>query len=207
MKAFLGILLCILSFNSFAQDERYYRSIFSGDLFGTEKKGFPFKVAVRSPKYMIDLNRDGKDDSIQTMKKDGVDFFRVLDEYGKVALNYKLETKGANSSVFRVSFKKISKEIDVLILHYYEGETQAAKFEGSGRLYFVTIKNRDLKQISVQKGPIFWTERESVAGKYWNRRYTVNTVDYNDDGFREISTSFNRNNRVYMYVENRWVSI
>tara|TARA_Y100000768_G_scaffold16170_1_gene11286 strand:- start:4734 stop:5357 length:624 start_codon:yes stop_codon:yes gene_type:complete len=207
MRVVTAFLLCVLCLSVQAQDERYYRSIFSGDLFSSEKEGFYHKIAVRSKKYMLDINRDGKEDAIQTLKRDGVDFFRVLDEYGRVKFESKLNPKGLNSSIFRVSFKAISKTIDVLILHYYEGDTEAAIFEGSARLYFATIINRDLGNIKFQKGPYFWTEREGVVGKYWNRRYIVNTLDYNNDGFREISTTYNKNNRVFMYKDEQWVTL
>lgn len=207
MTRFWALMLCIFSFSAMAQDERYFRSIYSGDLFNVKDQNYYYKVKVESPKYMIDLNRDSKDDSIQSIKMDGNDLIRINDEYGRNVFSHKLETKGKNSHLFRVSFKAIDEKTDVLILHFYEGETQSATFEGSARLYFITIPNRDLRKMKMTKGPFFWMERERAAGKYYNRRYTVNTIDYNNDGSREISISFNKTSRVYFYLNGDWQQI
>jgi hypothetical protein len=200
MKIYLALLLCVFSIASNAQDERYYRSIFTGELFDTKVKPFTHKIEVESAHYMIDLNRDGKSDSLQAVKKDGVDFIRINDEYGRLVFESKLDTKGKASKIFRVSFKAISPDTDVLILHFYEGENDAAIFESSARLYFLTIPKRKLKEISFSKGPFFWSEKERAAGKYWARRYSVSTIDFNKDGIREISVSFNKINRIYFYL-------
>lgn len=176
-------------------------------MFNLKDKNYYHKVKVSSKKYVIDLNRDGKDDSFQTVKMDGNDFIRINDEYGRQVFRAMLETKGRNSSIFHASFKAVNKDTDVLILHFYEGETQAAIYEASARLYFITIPKRDFKNISMTKGPFFWMEKERAAGKYYNRRYSVNTIDYNNDGNREISISFNRINRVYFYLNGTWQNL
>lgn len=199
MRLSVTILLCIFTLNVQAQDERFYRSIYSGALDNNESEPFEYKIEVSSDKYLIDLNRDNKKDSIQTIKRDGVDFFRINDEYGKNVFEAKLETKGRDSKIFRVSFKTISPTIDVLLLHFYEGHNEAAVFEGSARLYIVTIKNRNFKEISMTKGTFFWSEKAGISNKYWARRYTVNTVDLNKDGQKEISVSFNNIDRIYYY--------
>lgn len=207
MTRILIFMLCICSFSAFGQDERYYRSIFSGDLFNLKDNAYYYKVKVSSPKYVLDLNRDTKDDSFQTIKMDGNDFIQINDEYGREVFRGMLETKGKNSSIFRASFKQVDKNTDVLILHFYEGEAHTSTYEATARLYFVTIPNRNLNKITMTKGPFFWTERERAAGKYWNRRYSVNTLDYNNDGSREISVSFNSISRVYFYLNGSWQNI
>ena len=199
MHIYITFLLCIFTFSSIAQDERFFRSIYSGELFDSKQTPFEYKIEVSSDKYLLDLNRDKKQDSFQTVKKDGVDFFRINDEYGKQVFEGKLETKGSESKIFRASFKTISKDTDVLLLHFYEGHNDAAIFEGSARLYIITIQNRDFKQITMTKGPFFWSEKERAANKYWARRYSVNTVDLNKDGIKEISVSFNNIDRIYYY--------
>lgn len=199
MKTLIVLILCVVSWNSFAQDERFYRNIFNGKLYkGVEK--FVYKVQVSSPKYTLDLNRDGIEDSFQTLKKDGVDFIRVNDPFGNIVFERSLETKGKNSKIFKAHLKSISKSVDVLILHFYEGDNEAAIFEGSARLYFVTIRDRNLRKITLTKGPYFWSEKERAAGKYWNKRYSVNVLDYNKDGQKEISVSYNKFSEVYFYI-------
>ncbi len=199
MRTLLILIFCVISLPSLAQDERFYRNIFNGKLF----KGIPkmnFKVHVESPQYTIDLNRDGIEDSFQTIKRDGVDFIRINDPFGNIIFEEQLMTKGKNSSIFKAHLVSISKNVDVLILHFYEGENESSTFESSARLYFVTIRDRDLKKISLYKGPYFWNERERAAGKYWNKRLSVNVLDYNKDGRKEISVSYNKLSQVYFYI-------
>lgn len=201
MKKLFFVLLCVFCAGVQAQDERFYRNMFNGIL-KKPKPPTPYKIKVFSPKYMLDLDRDGIEDSFQTIKKDGVDFIRLNNAYGELQFEAQLDTKGGNSSIFKANFMKVNDKVDVLVLHFYEGHTQSATFEGSARLYFVTIVNRRLDKASLTKGPFFWSERERAAGKYWNRRYTVNLVDYNKDGQKEISVSYNRISRVYYYIAN-----
>jgi hypothetical protein len=200
MKSILIFALCVLSFQAFSQDERYYRSLFSGKIFDIDQNDFKFKVSVESPKYMIDLDRDGIMDSIQTMKKDGVDFFRINDPHGRQIFFDKLMTKGKDSKIFKVQFTKIKDGVDALIVHFYEGDNDAAIFEGSARIYIYTILQNNLLKISKTRGPLIWMEKQRAAGKYYNRRYSVNLVDYNKDGVKEISTSFNKIHRILMYT-------
>jgi hypothetical protein len=201
MKSILIFVLCILSFQAFSQDERYYRSLFSGKIFDINKDDFKYKVAVESPKYMLDLDRDGIMDSIQAMKKDGVDFFRINGPHGRQLFIDKLVTKGKGSKIYKVQFTNIKAGVDALIVHFYEGDNDAAIFEGSARIYIYTILQNNLLKISKMRGPFFWMEKERAAGKYFNRRYSVNIVDYNNDGVKEISTSFNKIHRVLMYTQ------
>ena len=43
-----------------------------------DKDNFEYKVAVSSPKYAIDLDRDGILDSIQVIKKDGIEIMVIF---------------------------------------------------------------------------------------------------------------------------------
>jgi hypothetical protein len=186
-----------------AQDERFYRQLFDGSLNRDYDKDLVYKYEIKSPEYMLDLNRDGVVDVFQTTKKDGVDFFKIYDANGNLKFETKLAAKGKHSRIFKAHLVDVAPNADALILHYYEGDTQDAVFEGSARLYIVTIRDRDLKKISITKGPYFWHEREVSTPhyhKYWNRRFIVNTLDYNKDGIKEISVSFNRMHQIMYYT-------
>ncbi len=207
MRWILLLTLGVTSFYSWGQDERFYRKMFSSKL-SEAIEDFDYKIHVDSPRYTLDLNRDGLKDSFQTVKKDGVDFIRVIDPFGKIVFEKSLLTKGAYGRIFKARFVAVKKDVDVLILYYYEGETQSATFEGSARLYFLTIPGKDLGRITLSRGPYFWHERERGEGKYWNRRYSVNILDYNKDGVQEISVSYNKSSRVYFYISDGvWKSI
>ena len=149
---------------------------------------------------MIDLNRDGVEEAIQTVKKDGIDFIRVSNTKGIKIFERKLETKGLKSSIYKISFRKIRSNVDTLIIHFFEGYTQRPYFKGTARLYFLTIEDKDFKNMYFKQGPLFWAEVEKPHLSYWNRRYTFNTVDFNKDGTRELLVSFNRINYLYYYI-------
>ncbi len=208
MKLILVFLVFSLNVVCNAQDERFYRDIFNGQLYEGVKP-LHYKTEAISPKYVIDLNSDGRKDYFQTIKRDGIDFIRIVDPFGKVVLEKALITKGDDSKIFKAHLKAVNKNTNVLILHYYEGHNESATFEGSGRLYFVTFPKNKLEQAVLNKGPYFWHERERAGGKmYYNRRYSVNVIDYNGDGNKEISVSFNRSQHLYMYEsEGNWKSL
>ncbi len=196
------ILFFLLIHSAIGQDERFYRGVFTGALNKQKKTAFIYKVEVAGPKYMLDLDRDGVKDSLQLIKRDGVDFIRINDYQGRAVFEQQLDTKGKQSKVFKIHLKTISPTVDVLIVHYFEGYNGAVEFEASARLYFATIKDRDLSKITFSPGPHFWHEYELSADKfnyYWNRRYQVNTLDYNGDGVNEISISFNKIQRIFFY--------
>lgn len=196
----------LFSLNSFAQDERFYRKIFTGELQYQEKESAIYKLELDSPVYKIDLNRDGISEQVLISHRDGQDFIVVKDFPGNLIFEKGLNTIGHKSRLFKLSLKTISEKTDVLILHYYEGFVDASSFEATARLYFLTIDNRKLKSLSLFRGPHFWHEKEiKVSNTYINRNYVVNVVDYNGDGRNEISISFNNIARIYFYLEDgRW---
>ena len=186
--------------STLAQDERYYRRIYSNELNEAPTTPTKYKVIVKSPSYRVDLNRDGIDEVIRTAKRDGNDYFTITDHFGRVLLEKKLSTIGSGSVVYRVQLKTISPTTDALVIHFYEGMIASTRFEAQARLYFVTIPNRQLKKMHFFQGPHFFHESEKLFDKYFVRRFSVNTVDYNEDGIKEISISYNNINRIYFYV-------
>lgn len=208
MKAFLWIILLAASLPVLGQDERYYRKIYSNELTQKTEEIQKYKVIVKSPSYRLDLNRDGFEEVIKTEKRDGKDFFVIRDHFGRTLIDKQLSAIGSGGVVYRVQFKTISANTDALILHYYEGAIDATNFMAQARLYFLTISNRSLKKIHFFKGPHFFNETEKFPDKYSVKRLSVNTIDYNKDGIKEISVSFNKIHRVFFYVaEGIWQRI
>lgn len=186
----------------FAQDERYYRKIFTGELYDKKDEQLNFKIKVATDSYLIDLNRDGKNERIRTLKKDGLDFIEIKDRFGQLILNKKLKAIGGDSTLYKIQLKTISSEADVLILHFYEGATDSTIFEARARVYFVTIQNRDLKRIYMYEGPHIFYEKEMPHGKYGLRYYTVDTFDYNNDDRNEISINYGHIQHIFFYIRN-----
>jgi len=200
VKGFLLVALFIMSFNSFTQDERYYRKIFTDELINRPEEVVDFKVEVESPTYQIDLNGDHFNESIRVEKKDGLDFIKVFDKFGRKILEKRLESIGFKSHLFKIQLRSITKDVNALILHFYEGKIESTKFESTARIYFISFLKSKLEEMHVYKGPHFFHEKEKVDSQYWSRRYSVNTIDYNNDGINEISISYNKISRIFFYV-------
>ena len=98
--------------------------------------------------------------------------------------------------------KTISTETDVLILHFYEGATDATIFEGRARVYFITIQNRDFSRIYFYEGPHIFYEKQMPHNNYGLRYYTVNTIDYNKDDRNEISINYGHIQHIFFYIRN-----
>lgn len=204
-KCLLLTALLLLSLSGFAQDERFYRKIYSGELSAEKKEKSQHKLIYDSSPYNIDLNRDKIDEQIITSNRDGVDFIVIKDILGNILFESDLSTIGYKSKISKISFKTISESTDVLILHFYEGFIQTSSFEATARLYFLSIDNRDLRTMKLFKGPHFWHEKETQNNIYMNRNYSVNVLDYNGDGRKEISINYNNIARIYFYLnEGRW---
>lgn len=200
MKAFLLVALFVLCHSAFSQDERYYRRIFTEELVKKPQEVIDYKIQVKSPDYKLDLNQDHFAETIRIEKKDGLDFFTVLDQFGQKVFEKKLDSIGRESKLFKIQLKTISKDTNALILHFYEGKIDSTRFESTARIFFISYPKSDFKKMSFYKGPHFFHEKEKVSEQYWTRRYTVNTIDYNNDGVKEISVNYNKISRIYFFL-------
>lgn len=200
MKGFLLIALFLFSYNSLAQDERYYRKIFTDELVFKPQEVVDYKVEVETPTYQIDLNGDHFKEGIRVEKKDGIDFIKIYDKYGRKLFEKKLDSIGFQSKLFKIQLRSITKDVNALILHFYEGKIESTKFESSARIFFISFMKSKLEEMHFYKGPHFFHEKEKVDNQYWSRRYSVNTIDYNNDGINEISISYNKISRIFFYI-------
>jgi len=194
-----------------AQDERYFRQIYSGDLvkkfdFTDEKK---YLAKLHGPYYELDLNGDKVNEEILFIKKDGEDWVEI---YGKDTkgertklLSLQLINEGINSELFRMEFKSVSPTTKVIILHYFEGFTNYTEIHSSARIYWVTIENNDLKTLKSFAGPSIFEELKNIKGHYHLRNYRVYLQDFNNDGYKEIVIKSNMNSKVFYYVgKGKW---
>lgn len=204
MLKYLFVLLIIS--NSYAQDERYFRDLFSGNLtkdkFQEKKK---YKWEVQTPYYEIDLNGDPWKESIVYKKKDGEDWVHIYDMYKNEIFSQRFYNEGWDSRLVKISSHKISKSSRLLILYYYEGYTHYLNFLGTARLYFITLDNDDLKTIKMIKGPLAFFEEEQRYKNYFKRKYHVSLNDLDGDGTRDVIVKHHKIARTYFYRGNgRW---
>lgn len=205
------IFILFLSYlvpKALAQDERFYRQIFTGELGKNSqdsKKGY--KWEVKSPQYQLDLDSDGLSEGIQLQKRDGEDWIVFSGKKGEGFFSAKLQAKGRESSLFRINLVTLNPDVKVLVLSFYEGFTHYLQFNGTARMYLISFEHNDLSTMQLAEGPTFWIEREKVDEQYFKRAYSIEILDLNSDKSKEIIVGFNAIKRVLTYAGNgRFIS-
>ena len=195
----LGAL--IMSWGAMAQDERYFRQLFSGELNQSNEKvdAKKYSYFVHTPYYALDLNRDEKPEQVVFVKKDNEDWLEILGNDKKKIFSYRFENKGFDSELFRIELKTLSKETSILVLYYYEGVSRYIDFQGTARVYALTIDNNDLATMKVFKGPSFFDEIKTFKGHYHKRNYEVLLDDLNNDSTKELIVKFKNITDVFIY--------
>jgi len=196
-----GIMSCALG-----QDERFINKVFGKRVEKESIQGSEFiKMKVYSPLYQIDLNNDGHKEKLLLEKRNGNDYLHIHDWKNKNIFNYRFDVKGMNSRVYKISIKTISAKTNLLIFHYYEGNTSLENFYGTSRVYFLTIDNGDFNTFSIHKGPSVWEEVKSSWYGYRQKGYQLTVKDLNGDRIKEVELTSRGTNRVYHYSgEGRW---
>lgn len=193
----------LLSWNTVrAQDERYYRQIFTGELpkLVQEHKEAPLhQYNLMGPAYRLDLNADGIEETLRPQKRDGVDWLEIRDASERKIMEAKLPANGGNGHLYKIRLMNLSPKLKTLVLFMDEGETRGKRFEATARLYFISFENNDFSTLSLSQGPHFFHEREAQREQYWRRIYLVDALDFNQDGTKEIIVHYNHIQRVYMY--------
>ena len=203
-KCIIFVLFILVSWSSMAQDERYFRQIFSGELLKGQNKpeNKKYSYLVHSPFYSLDLNHDGVFEQFVFAKKDSEDWVELFSESKGIRtkiFSYRLETKGYGSDLFKIQLKKLSETTSVLLLYFYEGLSRYTELHASSRIYALAIDNGDLKTISAFKGPSLFEEFRSFKGHYHLRDYQVYLDDLNNDGIKELIVKFREVSQVFIY--------
>ena len=199
------MLQLFVPWRAMAQDERYFRQLFSGELIkktnsSTDKK---YSYFLHTPFYSIDLNHDGVAEQVVFVKKDSEDWIEIYDQShgtNKTKIfSYQFEPLGFDSDLYRIEFKKLSAQTSILILYYFEGISRYAEMQSTSRIYFITIDNNDLKTFAAYKGPSIFEEKKSLKGHYHLRNYQVYLQDLNNDDVKEVVVKHRGMSQVYIY--------
>lgn len=193
-----------------AQDERFFRSLFSGDLVKEKQETSKSKTKFRTVGAMhkVDLNADSRLESIVVEKKDGKDFIHIHDYLNKRIFSGKMEAMGLNSWLYKISIRRFANNAKVMILYFFEGETEYLEYRSNVRLYFLTFENNDFKTLAINKGPVIWDEFESFKKHYHQRKYKIGLFDYNKDGIKEIAVHYHLTSWVYFYKSpGKWLEL
>ena len=199
----------VVSWSALAQDERYFRQLFSGELIKSneivqEKK---YSYFIHTPYYALDLNQDGVNEHVAFAKKDNEDWVEIFDSEKKKIFSYRFENKGYDSELFRIELKTLSAKTAILLLHYYEGVSKYINFQGTSRVYAVTIDNRDLKTMTAFKGPSVFDEQRTFKGHYHKRNYDVYLEDLDHNLVKELIIKHRSTSNVFVYKgEGKWMT-
>jgi hypothetical protein len=210
MNNCLLILFLIYSATLHAQDERFFRKMFSGELRDKVQEYVRTRphFQLASDFYQFDIDNDGRVESFVSEKRDGQEWLNIHDYKKNIIYRAQLDTVGLNSWLYKISIRNISNQTRVFILYFYEGSTEYLEFKAHSRLYFLTIDNKNIKSLSLQKGPIIFDETETFKKNYHLRSYKLNLVDYNNDGVNEIVLKYHLNSWVYIYkYPGKWIEI
>ena len=190
------------------QDERYFRQLFSGELakIGDKSTEQKYSYFLHTPFYDLDLNHDGIPEQLVFVKKDSEDWIEIYEKSKtnekKKIFSYRFETKGFDSELYRIEFKKISDHTSILLMYYYEGLSRYTEMQSTSRIYAVTIDNNDLKTLAAFRGPNFFEEHKSLKGHYHIRNYQVYLQDLNNDNVKELIVKYRGMSQVFIYSGN-----
>ncbi len=199
------LLFFLFSDPGLAQDERYYRQIFSGEL-PTISEAIQEKTEaqfnVKGASYRIDLDGDNLEEIIEPQKRDGVDWLEIKNSSGTKLFESQLLAMGAESHIYKIKIVDISKKARSLIVYLDEGFTKGKRFESTARIFVVTFENKDLSKMWIKQGPHIFHEKEAQREQYWRKNYNVNVYDIDGDGTREIAVQYNHIQRIMRYKGN-----
>ena len=202
------MLLFTLSLSGLAQDERSFRQLFRAELDKEvrDESTEEAKYVVSTPLYKIDLDGDHRKESIFYEFKDGKSWIHFLNYDETRRKSFKLEVNGFGAKVYKIRVRNLSTDTLGLVFYFYEGLTKYTEMNSTVRLYFVTIDNKDLSKIYMEKGPIFWEEKRTHQGHYFQRPNNLSFVDFNKNGTKEILVKQGNTANVFMYLKKgKWL--
>lgn len=196
------ILFSLVTLSSVAQDEKVFRDLY---LYSERQKikssvKKQYRIKARSNRHHIDLDGDNRQESFYYAKRDGENWLHFFNPKGEEIFAAEIDAVGPWSRLYKVQMRSLSDKTNVLLLYFYEGITKYLEFQGTSRLFFVTIDNKDLKTMSIYKGPILFDEKRGFKDHYHQRKYEVSLYDFDADYVREIAVKYGRMTRLYKYL-------
>ncbi len=198
------ILFGLILFGSteiFAQDERYYRQILTGELpeVVDPKESFVRNYLVKGSEYMVDLDGDGIEEILQPEKRDGIDWLTIMNSSRGIVYSAKFYSAGGESAIYKIRMVHLTPRIRTLIVFLDEGITKGLRFESTARLYFLSWEDNKLSTLALNPGPHIYQEKEAQRDQYWRREFVVDVTDLNEDDKREIIVHFGHIQHIYEY--------
>lgn len=200
-QSLVFFMILLGSTEIFAQDERYYRQILTGELPQTseQRESFVRNYLVKGPEYLVDLDSDGIEEIIQPEKRDGIDYLTILNSSRSTIFSAKLFASGGNSSIYKLRLVYVSPTVRTLMIFLDEGSTVGLRFESVARIYLLSYENNKLSTLTLTPGPHTYHEKEGQRDQYWRRDFLVDVKDLNADDKREVIVHFGHIQHIYEY--------
>lgn len=197
MVKLIGLLALV--FLSHGQDERFFQKIYSRqEAVENREKGREYIWEAWGKIFRYDLNGDGLPEGLQMVKKDHEDWFYILGNRKRILAQYRLQTKGRESRVYRIKIAEMAKDLKLLTLYFYDGFVESSEFYGTATLYFITFNPSDFNSLKLTKGPAVWLEHETQI-RYRQRDYGVKLKDLDRDGIKEVVVYQGHIRRIFQY--------
>jgi len=198
----LCLYVFILTPSLLAQDERTFRELLTeNDREVKEQNRRPhYDFMVRGNRYYLDLTGDNQPESFFPSKRDGGDWLELFNSKGAKIFDFKFDTAGTFSRIYKVQMRKISATAKILIFYFYEGVTKHINLEGTARVYFLTWENDNLQSLSMFKGPYIWDENRTFRNHYHQRKFELSMYDFDGDYTREVAVRYGTITRVFKYL-------
>lgn len=203
MKHFMVQYLLLISL-LFAQDERIFRSILSGDFHSEIDKAdvqTKAKWRANSPMYRLDLTHDGHREGIVYEVTENNCLLHIHDDRYQRIKSFSMDIIGPGAHVYRIVLKQLSHSLQALLIYFYEGQISYLDFEGRSRLYIMAIENNSLNNLEMYKGPYVFHEFKDKH-TYINRFYHVYANDLDKDNIKEIVIKYRHSSYVLKYSYN-----
>ena len=172
-----------------AQDERMFRSAVLGSFIPQEEK---VKIPTRyfyktnSDMYRLDITGNGYKEGIVFEKIDGENWLHFHDNRMKRIKSFPLIATGVRARPYKIALRQANATTRLLLVYFYEGYSNYLDFHGSARIYIVTIKNGDIANSVVTRGPQYFEESEEIFNRYYIKRLKIYTKDLDGDGTNEL---------------------
>jgi hypothetical protein len=203
------VLLLLFQQLSWAQDERVFRKAVLGAYAPVIKElKIPTQYGYRtnSDMYRIDLTGDGYKEGIVVENIDGENWFHLHSNNMRRIISFSLEAVGVHAYPYKVVLSRVSEDIKVLQIYFYEGYIRGTEFHGSARLYLITYRNNNLKSAVLSRGPQFFLEARERFDHYFIKKLNIHLKDLNGDGIKEFIFTKHSFNMIYILdKEYHWV--